>query len=482
MKKALLLFMTLLIVFIGTWAFKYKTPENRPDSYYNGASDSGVWWLTSVSAEEVDDIWKLDPRIPDNFIPVPGQPGLFMEVDEEGHIVKYYQMEELEDGTLKWTVVNPDIPPNFEPVPGLENVYKVVDADGTVHYYRYIRNADNDTYAFVEVDEFGNDLEFKNPEGSDIPSNYVHISGNIYAVLNEHGVVIGYKERYIDENGNYAWRDVQKPSTSELSLNPTGSVNYEDWLRNGLSLGNGAGGNISLPDLNIPSVIVVEGNGNKQIGDDMKAENTYTETETKYTTEVKDGIVKNYKTTLKKVYDANGNLLTSYTEGPFEIGEEEVVSGPAKKTPDKSKILNSLNEEVARVTTSINYNDSLAKELLNKINASRASAGLAPLTMGGDSQKLAKARAAALAAYDSTSYNNPLYGKLSDMLDKYGLKGLPAENTWRANSARSASDIHEGFMGTSGGKGAILSSAYTQVGIGIVNYNGYNYISEVFFE
>ena len=107
-----------------------------------------------------------------------------------------------------WADVNPDIPDNYEAVDGLENVYRVTSEDGTVKYYRYIRNED-DTFAFVEVDENGNDIEISIPKADEIPENYAHISGNIYAVCNEHGVIIGYMERISNEDGDVYKRQLQ---------------------------------------------------------------------------------------------------------------------------------------------------------------------------------------------------------------------------------------------------------------------------------
>lgn len=110
------------------------------------------WWLNND--ESVDSDGVLDPEIPLNYIPVPGSIELYMVIDDDGNIVKYRERKQQEDGSWVWKDVNPDITADYEPVPGLDNVYKVTNKDGTVSYYKYIRN-DNDTFAFIPVDENG---------------------------------------------------------------------------------------------------------------------------------------------------------------------------------------------------------------------------------------------------------------------------------------------------------------------------------------
>ena len=84
MHKTFLMFLVLTVTFFGTWAFKYKNPEMRPDAYADGYDASKVNWWVNKDGERirpVDDSWKLDPEIPINYIPVPGEDNLFMVID-----------------------------------------------------------------------------------------------------------------------------------------------------------------------------------------------------------------------------------------------------------------------------------------------------------------------------------------------------------------------------------------------------------------
>ena len=214
MKQMIMLFIVLFGIFLGTWTYKIKTPINRPDEYAEGVDeDAGAWWNTGKV--EVDDSWKLDPEIPVNYIPVPGEEELYMVIDNDGNIIEYRTRTKQIDGSWVWKTVNPDIPDNYEPVPGLENVYKVTAEDGTVKYYKYIRNS-NDTFAFVEVDEKGNILNH-NTDATKIDANHVHITGNLYYLLDDNGVVIGGDKRVSNGDGTFTWMSIELDELPDIN-------------------------------------------------------------------------------------------------------------------------------------------------------------------------------------------------------------------------------------------------------------------------
>ena len=213
MRHLILLFIVLFGTFLGTWVYKIETPVNRPDEYSEGYSeDAGAWWNTG--AIEVDDSWRLDPEIPLNYMPVPGENELYMVIDNNGNILSYRKRTKQIDGSWTWEDVNPDIPDGYEAVAGLENVYKVTAADGTVSYYRYVRNED-DTFAFVEVDNKGKPIG-KNRDATTIDRKHVHITGNIYSELNDYGVTIGYDKRVQNSDGTFSWVETDMPNIPSL--------------------------------------------------------------------------------------------------------------------------------------------------------------------------------------------------------------------------------------------------------------------------
>lgn len=137
MKRITLTFMILLSVFFTIWGVKMKHPINRPENVKEDTETP--WYETKYQAPKADDEWTLDPEIPLNYIPVPGEDELYMVVDDSGNITNYRKRVKQADGSWVWQDVNPDIPDNYEKVDGLDNVYKVTNKDGTTEYKQYVR-------------------------------------------------------------------------------------------------------------------------------------------------------------------------------------------------------------------------------------------------------------------------------------------------------------------------------------------------------
>lgn len=139
---------------------------------------------------------------------------------------------------------------------------------------------------------------------------------------------------------------------------------------------------------------------------------------------------------------------------------------------------------MARVSGKVSYDTTKAAELLAKLNADRASAGLGQLQMNTNSltYKLAVLKAADMAIYDYSSDDSPLYGTLSEMAQKYGGNGDDiSENVWKV-SVKSADEIDAKFQSNEGSRDLRMSTGYTQVGIAIVEKNNQDYIAEVYLE
>lgn len=333
MKKILFVFAALTIAFFGIWTLKLRQPLNPSDPYASGLNDGRPWWESAPGETPTPDAdWVLDPEIPQNYIPVLGGEELYMVIDENGNVVKYRHRIRQEDGSWLWEDIDPNIPQNYVPVEGLKDVYMVTDLDGTVHYYKYTRNSD-DTYFFTEVDANGNPLadpvqESVPKDNNEIPLNYVRIDGtNIYAVYNEHGVLIGYRERVQNEDGSYSWVDVDPPAASQ-----GGSTN--EWLNLGIPT-------VSLPPMNQQQPLQPNGGqvqtqvpsgtgGNISIIDNsIQTEKGYRQQESYTDQKHENGWVIVYETIVTKEYDGNGDLISTKKEGPTEINrypESEVSS------------------------------------------------------------------------------------------------------------------------------------------------------------
>lgn len=99
MKRITLTFMILLSVFFTIWGVKMKHPINRPENVKEDTETP--WYETKYQAPKADDEWTLDPEIPLNYIPVPGEDELYMVVDDSGNITNYRKRVKQADGSAK---------------------------------------------------------------------------------------------------------------------------------------------------------------------------------------------------------------------------------------------------------------------------------------------------------------------------------------------------------------------------------------------
>lgn len=504
MRQLIVLLVVLIGGFLGSWTYKIKTPVNRPNEYAEGYSaDSGAWWNDT---QEVDDSWQLDPEIPLNYIPVPGESELYMVIGTDGQIIEYRKRTKQIDGSWVWETVNPDIPSNYEPVEGLENVYKVTYEDGTVKYFKYVRNAD-DTFAFVEVDENGNEINV-NKDATKIDGKHVHITGNIYQRLDDNGVVIGYDKRLKKDDGTFEWMPTDLPDVnSDLtnfakdwtggnnnpnmqvpSLDTSGvdsmaqamaQANAEaargsqDITNVNINISNPGGGsgnygNVYVPEIEEPTVI-------------NNPDGTHTEVEVVRETKTIDGITSTYETYVKKTYDSAGNLVQTMKEGPYQVDTTQIPSQDEEPVQSSTGTkAATLTEEVARVTGSYTYDTNVANGVFTLLNAQRAQSGLPALTMSDTAMQIAQLRAADMAGFDVSSGSLPTYESLGRMLSDYGVKtNYPGENLWKTIE-RTADEIHTRFQAVDSARASRMSDKVTQYGCAIAVRNGYYYICEVF--
>ena len=489
MKNIIALFMALSLTFGGTWAYKSNHAIARTDA--SPVNSAHQWWDISVNDMAwTDDEWTLDPEIPLNYKPVPGQKNMYMVIGTNGKIQGYRVRERQEDGSWVWHDVNPDIPENYEAVEGLKDVYKVVDEKGNVTYLKYIRN-DDDTYAFVEVDEHGNPLLENEPKGDEIPENYKLVTGSIYAVYNDHGVLIGYKQRIVDAEGNVMWRDIEakalNKNTEEGSHNEDSSTVFNPFIEspiNSVEGGNtGAtneipGGSYTYPQIGGqegfiqgPSIVYpVE----RIPGED----GTYTEKETITETKHSGGWKITYETVVTRIYDSNGVLQQTRSDGPYEVSKVLDSTSQEGVSPSSNKE-STLNGELTRVSAYVSFDESTASAVVSLLNAERSSAGLEPLTIDYSLTSAAKIYAADMAIYNHADYNTASYGTIQDLFSYYGVAGYPSQNLWKT-SGRSAEDIHSRFQTLDQTRNARMSSMVSSVGVAVVEKNGTQCICEVF--
>ena len=469
--KSILTLMSLATVFFVTWAIKVHTPINRPSNTL--IAEYTPWYLNTYSAPVAEDKWYIDAELDPNYLPVPGMDEVYMVLDSSGNIIKYRQRKKTDDGSWVWSDYTEDT--GIEAVDGQNGVYLVTDEDGNQRYKKYVRNADN-TYCYVETDEKGTPIDIGS-DATTITPEYSHIDGNTYAKYNDDGVMEGYRERVDNGDGTFSWDLGDAPSLPSANM---GGISFTNPTYGG---GQTTPQNGQLPEFGggVQDVQIIE--GVPLDGEAKRIENadgTYTITETIRNTETINGEKVTTETTVSKTYDANGDIMESYSTEPKEVARE-VLS--ASQQPNPSDVASSLSGEEARVGNSLTYDTTKAQEVLSYLNAERTKAGLSALTMDPNSEayKIAAIKAGDMATYDYSGNTSPLYGTLGDLCDAYGCttNGDPAENILKM-STLSANDIHLRFQSDENSRMIRMDENRKSVGIAIVEKDGINYVAEVY--
>lgn len=117
-------------------------------------------------------------------------------------------------------------------------------------------------------------------------------------------------------------------------------------------------------------------------------------------------------------------------------------------------------------------------EMLGYINAARAAANLAPLTLD---QKLcagAYLKSKDMAENNYFSHTSPTYGSPFDMMKSQGITYRTAgENIAKNTSVKGA---HDAFMNSAGHRENILRSSFGKVGLGFYQKGSYLYVTQWF--
>ena len=116
-------------------------------------------------------------------------------------------------------------------------------------------------------------------------------------------------------------------------------------------------------------------------------------------------------------------------------------------------------------TGTVSTVNSMEKQVASLTNSERKAKGLSALTLDNQLSKLARLKAEEMAKKGYFSHTSPTYGSAFDMMNKYGVSYRTAgENI--AKGQKTAESVMNGWMNSSGHRANILSSAYTNIGVG----------------
>lgn len=487
MKQLFLTFLLLLATWFTAWGVKAKTPVGRPQNLQEESTEK--WYESSYTAPKVSDEWRLDKSIPANYVPVPGEDNLFMVIDDSGSIKGYRQRSQMADGTWIWSDVNPDIPDNYEKVDGLEDVYMVKNENGEVSYVKYIRNSD-DTFCFVAVNDKGEPLDLED-NADKIPGNYVHESGNIYALYNDDGVLVGYRERVQNSDGTYAW-EVSDPPENKLAMYQNGFgqtlQNAQDAANSVGGGGDGGGQQQASGGDNVvyvlPGDIIYSENEPTQASREDNGDGTYTQTDTEITTRIEDGYRVTYQTDVITVMDIKTGEIISTKVNPEREVKREKLTGSEADPQSRINSTDTLDEEFSRVSGKVSFNSGTEQDVVAKLNAERAKQGKPPLAVdtSGQLHQLASVKAADMAVYSYSGNDSPTYGSLGDMVSKWNVNVGNVNMDTLTCTSKGAGEIHTRLQTDEASRNIRMSEDYSGVAVAVAQKDGQDYVAEIFVE
>ncbi|MCE4050903.1 MULTISPECIES: SafA/ExsA family spore coat assembly protein [Bacillaceae] len=144
----------------------------------------------------------------------------------------------------------------------------------------------------------------------------------------------------------------------------------------------------------------------------------------------------------------------------YQIGLREIIgANPQIKNPSLIYPGQSLN------IPNIDSVKTVEREVIRLCNIERQKAGLAPLTENWELSRVARDKSMDMAQKNYFSHTSPTYGSPFDMMKAYGISYRSAgENI--AKGQTTAQQVVNSWMNSSGHRANILSSSFTQIGVG----------------
>jgi uncharacterized YkwD family protein len=119
-------------------------------------------------------------------------------------------------------------------------------------------------------------------------------------------------------------------------------------------------------------------------------------------------------------------------------------------------------------------------EMMGYINAERAKANVAPLTLDNNLSNGAYLKSKDMAVNNYFAHNSPTYGTPFEMMKSQGITfRMAGENIAKNVSVLGA---HNAFMNSAGHKANILNSGYHKIGLGFYQSGSYLFVTQWFID
>lgn len=180
-------------------------------------------------------------------------------------------------------------------------------------------------------------------------------------------------------------------------------------------------------------------------------------------------IAQRYNVLFKEVLKMNRHFENQHLIHPQD--EVQLPEGSTGTSTDKS----GTGDSDAQKPEGRQAEMTQAEAVLKLVNAERKKAGVQPLTLSDKLTNIAYTKAKDMADKGYFSHQSPTYGSPFDMLKQFGVSySYAGENI--AAGQKTAEEVMNSWMNSSGHKANILNKNYTQIGVGF--YRGGEYGTE----
>ena len=180
-------------------------------------------------------------------------------------------------------------------------------------------------------------------------------------------------------------------------------------------------------------------------------------------------IAKRYNVPFAKVLILNKHFRNQHLIHPRD--EVELPDGSTGASTNES----GTGDSAAKDSKVTQAEMTQAEAVLKLVNQERKKAGVQPLTLSDKLTSIANTKAKDMADKNYFSHQSPTYGSPFDMLKQFGVSySYAGENI--AAGQRSAEEVMNSWMNSSGHRQNILNKNYTQIGVGF--YRGGEYGTE----
>jgi uncharacterized YkwD family protein/spore coat assembly protein SafA len=144
----------------------------------------------------------------------------------------------------------------------------------------------------------------------------------------------------------------------------------------------------------------------------------------------------------------------------YQIGLSEIINAN-KQIPNPRLIYPNQKINIPNIDTTKN----VEVQVQQIVNQERSKAGLKPLVMDWELQRVARTKSCDMATTGYFSHQSPDYGSPFDMMKSFGIKYRTAgENI--AKGQRTPQEVMQSWMNSSGHRANILKGDFTHIGVG----------------